>query len=74
MFRYRHTKEVFEAYEKNTSKALEWLHETYKRTLKKDLDDAEDSVLGLAKKLRQERLRGFSEIVGNRIHNQNNVR
>lgn len=72
--RLRHTRDVFQAYEQNIIKAIEWLLETYKRTLKKDLDDAEDAVLTVAKKLRHERLKNFSEIVGNRNYVPNSLR
>lgn len=51
--RYQHTVRVLEAYEKNVSLALKWLHDTFKTTLKKDLTEADDVVLSIAKQLRQ---------------------
>lgn len=66
--RYRHTKEVLEAFQVNTSKAVEWLHETYRKSLQKDVDEANKNVLDLVKKLRLERIRSFSEKVGDKLY------
>lgn len=71
--RYRHTQRVFDAYQSNVKKSMEWLQETYKKTLKKDLDTAEDTVLTIAKQLRQERVKNFSEIVGSRLYTTSNT-
>lgn len=69
----KHILEIYQSYSSNILKAIEWVQETYKRTLKKDLDDAEDAVLTVAKKLRHERLNNYSEIVGNRIYVPNSL-
>lgn len=57
----------------NVKKGMEWLQETYKKTLKKDLDTAEDMVLTIAKQLRQERVKNFNEIVGSRLYTTSNT-
>lgn len=54
--RFRHTKTVLNSYQTNVTAAVKWLLETFNRTLKKDLDEAEGAVLSIAKQLRQERL------------------
>ena len=66
--RYRHTKEVLEAYQLNTAKAVEWLHDTFQKTLSKDFEDANVNVIELVKKLRQERIKNFSAKVGKKIY------
>jgi hypothetical protein len=66
--RYKHTKEVLQAYQENTNKAVEWLHETYRKTLHKDLDDAISNVQDLVKKLRQERIKNYRSIVGDKMY------
>lgn len=66
--RYQHTKDVISSFQNNTAKALEWLHETYKTTLRKDLDESDNVVVGLAKHLRDERIKYIKESVGNQIY------
>lgn len=51
--RYQHTKHVLDAYQKSLSQSIIWLHEIYQKTLKKDLQDAENDVKSLSVKLRQ---------------------
>lgn len=51
--RYQHTKLVLDAYQKSISQSIAWQHDVFQKTLKKDLDEAEQDVSSLAKKLRQ---------------------
>ncbi|CAG9797344.1 unnamed protein product [Chironomus riparius] len=66
--RYKHTKNVLEAYQTNTAKAVEWLFATYKKTLDEDLTTQIDNIKVLAFRLRRERVRHFKEIVGNKMY------
>lgn len=66
--RYQHTKDVINSFQNNTAKALEWLHETYKNSLRKDLDDSDNIVIGLAKHLRDERIKYIKDSVGSQIY------
>lgn len=66
--RYQHTKDVISSFQSNTTKAMEWLHETYKNSLKKDLDDSDNVVIGLAKQLRDERMKYIKDTVGSQIY------
>lgn len=61
--RYQHTKAVLDAYQNSLSQAIIWLHEVFERTLKKDLEEAEDEVKSLSLRLRQMR----SEYIRTRI-------
>lgn len=54
--RYRHTRNVLEAYQHNVAKSVSWLHDTYRRTIKVNLGEAERSVHQIAMHLRKERL------------------
>jgi hypothetical protein len=69
--RYRHTKEVLEVFSINTSKAVQWVHDTYARTLKKDIDEANENVMEISKKLRQVRIKFMSEKVGQQLYVSN---
>lgn len=71
--RYQHTKNVLEAYHQNTDKAVAWLQDTYRKTLHKDLEDAINTVQELCKKLRQERIQNYKEIVGDKIYVKPNM-
>lgn len=62
--RYHHTNNVLNVYQKNVSLAIKWLHETFKKSIKKDLDEAEDLVLTTAKKLRQFRVEYIKQLGG----------
>lgn len=66
--RYRHTKQVLEAYQTNLNSAVKWLHETFQKTLRVDLNEAENAVIEVAKQLRQERLLHMNRTVGNQMH------
>lgn len=66
--RFSHTKNVLEAYQMNTAKAVEWLFATYKKTLDEDLTAQIDNIKVLAFRLRRERVRHFKEIVGNKLY------
>lgn len=64
--RYEHTKNVLNVYQNNISMSIKWLHETFKKSVKKDLDEAEDLVLTTAKKLRQFRIEYIKQMAGNK--------
>lgn len=66
--RYRHSGRVFEAYQNSLTESIKWLHDIYKRTLKRDLDGAEDGVLTIAKKLRQYRATYIQMKIGNKLY------
>lgn len=66
--RYQHTVRVLEAYEKSLSLALKWLHDTFKKTLKNDLTEAEDVVLSIAKQLRQFRADYIRDRASNKFY------
>lgn len=66
--RYQHTRRVFDAYQRSLTESIQWLHDVFKRTLKKDLDDAEDGVLTIAKKLRQYRVSYIQIKIGNQLY------
>lgn len=71
--RYQHTKNVLEAYHQNTDKAVSWVQDTYRKTLHKDLEDSINTVQELVKKLRQERIQNYKEIVGDKIYVKPNM-
>lgn len=66
--RYQHTVRVLEAYEKSVSLALKWLYETFRKTLKKDLAEAEDVVLSIAKQLREFRTQYIRTRASNKFY------
>lgn len=66
--RYQHTKHVFDAYQKSLSQSIIWLHEVFQKTLKKDLQDAENDVKSLSVKLRQIRSDFIRTKVGYRTY------
>ena len=70
--RYQHTKNVIESYQNNVDLALKWIHETFVKTLKKDFKEAENSVLTIAKRLRQERISYMNHTIGNEMFIQAN--
>lgn len=51
--RYQHTKIVLETYRKSLSDSVAWLNDVFQKTLRKDLQEAEEAVTTLSKKLRQ---------------------
>lgn len=71
--RYQHTGNVLNVYQNNIQLAIKWLHETFKKSIKKDLDDAEDLVLTTAKKLRQFRIEYIKQIAGNKPYLPTNL-
>lgn len=66
--RYQHSGRVFDVYASSLTESIKWLHDVYKRTLKKDLDGAEDEVLTIAKKLRQFRANYIQMKIGNKLY------
>ncbi|XP_064541952.1 uncharacterized protein synr [Drosophila montana] len=58
--RYEHTSRVFSSYESNISKTCTWLYDTFNKTLRGDLDKAEETVRRLARTLREHREEIFS--------------
>lgn len=66
--RYHHSQRVFEVYRNSLNESIQWLHDVFKRTLKKDLDDAEDGVLTIAKRLRQYRANYIQIKIGNKLY------
>lgn len=71
--RYDHSHRVFAVYQQSLNNAMQWLQDVFKRTLKKDLDEAEDSVLTIAKKLRQYRVNIIQVKFGNKMYAPENV-
>lgn len=47
---------ILEVFYRNTSAALDWVHETYQKTMQKNFQDAEKNVQSVALKIRNERL------------------
>lgn len=66
--RYQHSRHVFDVYQNSLTESIKWLHDVFKRTLKKDLDDAEDVVLTIAKRLRQYRINYIQIKIGNKLY------
>lgn len=66
--RYQHTKNVLEAYQNGLSQSIKWLHEVFQNTLKKDLQEAENDVVQLARKLRQIRSDFIRAKIGYRVY------
>lgn len=66
--RYQHSRRVFDVYHNSLIESIKWLHDVFKRTLKKDLDEAEDGVLTIAKKLRQYRVNFIQTRLGNKLY------
>lgn len=66
--RYRHTKTVLESYQANAAKAVDWVHQTYKKTLDEDLTSQIDNIKALTFRLRKERIKHFKTIVGNKVY------
>ncbi|XP_037926558.1 uncharacterized protein LOC119661329 isoform X2 [Hermetia illucens] len=66
--RFNHTNRVFEAYQNNLAKAVEWLYATFEKTLKRDFNDAEEATLDLAKQLRHHRMEIFMKEIGPKVY------
>lgn len=66
--RYEHTKAVLEAFHNGLSKSIEWLYDVFQQTLKKDLQEAENDVESLSRKLRQMRSTFIRNQVGNQTY------
>lgn len=66
--RYLHTKTVFESYQTNVAKAVDWIHSTYKKTLDDDLTSQINNITALNFRLRKERIKHFKAIVGNKLY------
>lgn len=62
--RYQHTKHVIDAYHKSLSKSAIWMHDIFQNTLKKDLQDIENTIKILSEKLRQIRCEYIRSKVG----------
>lgn len=59
---------MFEAYQNNLAKAVEWLYATFEKTLKRDFNDAEEATLDLAKQLRHHRMEIFMKEIGPKVY------
>lgn len=66
--RYKHTKTVLESYQSNAAKAVDWVHQTYKKSLDEDLTSQIDNIKALTFRLRKERIKHFKTIVGNKVY------
>ncbi|XP_055599512.1 uncharacterized protein LOC129748787 isoform X2 [Uranotaenia lowii] len=66
--RYRHTKHVLEGFQHNVEKSVQWVHNTYQETLKKDLNEADQNVMLVAKQLREVRKRFLAQRFGAKIY------
>lgn len=54
--RFQHSRNVLESYQHNVAKSVNWLHETFRKTIKANLNEAERTVHLIAMQLRKERL------------------
>lgn len=68
--RYLHTKNVLESFQANATKAVDWIHTTYKKTLDEDLTSQINNITALTFRLRKERTKHFRAIVGNKVYNR----
>ena len=68
--RYKHTKTVLESYQINTTKAVDWLQSTYKKSLDEDLTSQINNIKALTYRLRKERIKHFKSIVENRVYSK----
>lgn len=59
---------MFDAYQKSLAESVKWLHDTFKMSLKKDLDVAENDVISSAKKLREFRMDYIQIRIGNLLY------
>lgn len=66
--RYTHTKNVLESFQKSATKAVDWVHVTYKKSLDEDLTSQIDIITSLTFRLRKERIKHFKTIVGNKLY------
>lgn len=66
--RYNHTKRVLDAFQNNLNLAVTWLFDTFKKSLRKDLNHSEDNVTALAKELRHERLEYIARKIGTNLY------
>ncbi|CRK94445.1 CLUMA_CG007952, isoform A [Clunio marinus] len=66
--RYSHTKTVMESFHTSATKAVEWIHATYKKTLDGDLTAQIDNIKVLTFRLRKERIKHYKNIVGNKVY------
>lgn len=55
--RGKQVKMILEVFHRNTTKALEWVHDTYEKTMQKNFQEAENNVQAVAKRIRGERLK-----------------
>lgn len=62
--RSKQIKGILDGYHRNTTSALEWVHNTYQKTMLKNFKDAESDVQAVAKKLRSERLKFIGATMG----------
>lgn len=69
--RYQHTRHVLDAYHKSLSQSITWLHDVFQKTLKKDLQEAENDVKSLSGKLRQIRADFIRAKVGHQMYTPN---
>lgn len=70
--RYQHTKTVLETYKKSLSDSVTWLNDVFQKTLRKDLQEAEEVVATFSKKLRQLRSDYIRTKIGYRIQSSDN--
>ncbi|XP_065080010.1 uncharacterized protein LOC135702881 [Ochlerotatus camptorhynchus] len=66
--RFRHTKHVLEGFQANVEKSVEWIYSTYNNTLKKDLNDADQEVISIAKQLREIRQQYINQRMGSKTY------
>lgn len=71
--RSKQIKVILDVYHRNTIKALEWVHDTYEKTVQKNFQDAEQNVQEIAKRIRSERLKFIGVSMGRNVgmSNQN---
>ena len=66
--RFTHTKNVLESFKGNVSKAVDWIHATYKKTLDEEIRSQIDAITALSFRLRKERIKHFKNAVGNKLY------
>lgn len=70
--RYQHTKTVLEAYRKSLIDSVAWLNDVFQKSLRKDLQEAEEVVATLSKELREFRSEYIRRKIGYRIQSSEN--
>lgn len=65
--RSKQIKMILDVFHRNTMRALEWIHDTYEKTVQKNFQEAENNVQAIALRIRSERLRFISVTLGKNV-------